>query len=1515
MVKLDSFKTQRNELLKEIRELPADLAIQKLQVLREKFDWAIDGYRNSLDILSDTTYQDRKHFLLELIQNADDATYEDVTPEMTFSIQNTGITIHYNETGFSIEDVIAITDTGGSTKIHAKRLSHGFIGEKGIGFKSVFALAKQVEIFSPPWNFKLEKKKCIVPVPIHNPFKHERGGTTLRIRFVDSASIDLVAQELFRIVEGDIESFLFLHQLSSLVIEDHRTKPIITRSITVLPENRTGQFLEIVSSQNEQSRQYSLYSKDIVFPGDLVRQRWDKLGFRGSSLRRKVTVAFPYPEASQLLPAGRLYCYLPTLVSLPAPLFLQVDGVTKADREKLHDPEQNSWNLHLLSHLPEILVDALLSLKRNPVFSDCLPDYIPSDGGDQQLAPQFTQVIERLKTERWVLTSLKGKDQWVSPENAIIPTRLLASLIIDEPVYRSRVEKYLNKRFVHPDWLKNKEWKKKLQVYEIEEVDEETFIKLLEEAPIPQQWLNNPENLISLYSAIQNLSIIKNKDKFSYATQYRTTRFKLLHAPIFPLPDKGFCPLMKQGSTNEIYWIQSRSKRKSGLEESLDFTIVSTEYTYLPKWKKENNIAEPEEFKLKKRRNKATRDFLAALDVPELDDETILRDVQIPYLINEPCSTNEEKTRYSVLNAIFRKFQGKRTKGETKNDDFLEAIPLLSKAEFHTKSGGAEKLGNMLLPDELKLSPDDHIYDNLQIEELYLPRKYVPYPKSEKGGKNRKKNAEKLRKWREDWRNFLELCGICNGPKFLINKDIYENADVFDGLDFSRYHAWSENINDAYTSGRQVVVYTSDLDPFTKYIIKNRTKGIGKLAQPLYNAWKRRTFRFDQELSDYGQNYLWNGNFFVKYTRHKLRYSAPRDIVWFGINRDAVPLQDINGHYVRSGNGIRVQASDTKKLQKASGYFHLVQESKDTGIEYAYHPDYLDSFEINSPDISHVNELWEKQGREKYDEILEVALEFASIGVNISTLLIFDKTTSTLKAATDFCMGFEGPDATPLIQKQYGEVGEEIGRILGLRDGNGPDIYANTFEEILHSRRVSKDNTELLHRILMQYPSWDMSAQQAMREYFEETMVATQRKTAVVVFNDKETYQNIYDSKIWVIHLKVNEDDVYGLQESARSIGFSLPDEIGELIVSNGIVLSNQDMAHLNQIYGLYTEKLSPKARSKLLAKLRNTGIEHIEHASIHRTDSIFRSLSENSKIEVPLPHFDPQNNGLYVKTKMDVCEIFANLLEFADYGNVEDLLPRIRDAEKRVSGKNIIHSNPNTSANQKNNRSGTITESVRNDITASMKRERNGADIDEHSQGWKCGPDPMQESTLRNTIKTKVEENLADGPEDYIRKVRSQMKRSKTLGIRQKKKIDPNANDPATFFNAEYRQQCQVCGTQLKLKSGKMYSVTYHIHENQDGDVWWGDQPFNILCMCPNCHALAKNGGCDLGGVIAATQDYEKGMSFPIEMPDYNGDYYLADIEMNGESKTLVISPFHMMHFAAVLTEEQEQENSEKMD
>ncbi|RXH91522.1 hypothetical protein DVH24_020545 [Malus domestica] len=116
--------------------------------------------------LSAELYQKDIHFLMELIQNAEDNEYKKgIEPTLEFVLTKKDITgsgapatllVFNNEVGFSRSNIDSICSVGRSTKKGKRHL--GFIGEKGIGFKSVFLVSSQPHIFSNGYRIKFREE-------------------------------------------------------------------------------------------------------------------------------------------------------------------------------------------------------------------------------------------------------------------------------------------------------------------------------------------------------------------------------------------------------------------------------------------------------------------------------------------------------------------------------------------------------------------------------------------------------------------------------------------------------------------------------------------------------------------------------------------------------------------------------------------------------------------------------------------------------------------------------------------------------------------------------------------------------------------------------------------------------------------------------------------------------------------------------------------------------------------------------------------------------------------------------------------------------------------------------------------------------------------------------------------------------------------------------------------------------------------------------------------------------------
>ena len=115
-------------------------------------------------------YTSNARFVFELLQNADDNTYDTAQaarqdPYVSFNLYHDKLVVDCNEDGFTPANLRAICDVGSSSK----SCSQGYIGEKGIGFKSVFMAAWKVHIHSGDFSFSFIHHKGDSGMGMVNP--------------------------------------------------------------------------------------------------------------------------------------------------------------------------------------------------------------------------------------------------------------------------------------------------------------------------------------------------------------------------------------------------------------------------------------------------------------------------------------------------------------------------------------------------------------------------------------------------------------------------------------------------------------------------------------------------------------------------------------------------------------------------------------------------------------------------------------------------------------------------------------------------------------------------------------------------------------------------------------------------------------------------------------------------------------------------------------------------------------------------------------------------------------------------------------------------------------------------------------------------------------------------------------------------------------------------------------------------------------------------------------------------
>lgn len=161
-------------------------------------------------------------FLYEFIQNADDCNFKNKHPSLSVVIkkEENKVVFEYNEEGFQLDDIIAITKFGKSDK--SKKLDEIYLsdgvfdrnltGKMGIGFKAVFALPGEnivVHVNSNGFTFKFVKKLgAIIPIWDDSEAAIEEG-TRITVEGFETNSINAFYEKLLFMIGGKSNDELF----------------------------------------------------------------------------------------------------------------------------------------------------------------------------------------------------------------------------------------------------------------------------------------------------------------------------------------------------------------------------------------------------------------------------------------------------------------------------------------------------------------------------------------------------------------------------------------------------------------------------------------------------------------------------------------------------------------------------------------------------------------------------------------------------------------------------------------------------------------------------------------------------------------------------------------------------------------------------------------------------------------------------------------------------------------------------------------------------------------------------------------------------------------------------------------------------------------------------------------------------------------------------------------------------------------------------------------------------------
>lgn len=426
-----------------------------------------------------------------------------------------------------------------------------FLGEKGIGFKSVFIVCKKPQVFSGDYAFEFDEEPhpkaklgYIIPTRITSVpyFVQELRAkyTTVIVLPLKHDKVAAITKELMSITP---ESLLFLTKLRGLKVECGNKTLNVAMAVkeqTIIVAGTSILEKTIDANANGDSKQYLQYISKIAIPKSASDEK------RENVTSSQVSIAFCLNDS---IPSRNVYAFLPTEVNSSLPFLLHADFIVPSSRESIlfYLP----WNKNLKKEIGALAINVLKHFlsKNKELFFKFFPSYMYSGNEFYDI---YKDCIAKFSNFPCVPTD-QGD---VCPCNAIILSTSEHKLFANLPSCR----KYLSKRVVAQEF--SGKHSSVLHVLKVDDFSSQMLLDLLETG-----W---PK----LFNASQLLVLLSHIYEHTGTVSYNRKSMKLLEvaaAKQIPLIPTSLNPFILQASTNSkpIY------EPTKYVEQSDEFTFVS----------------------------------------------------------------------------------------------------------------------------------------------------------------------------------------------------------------------------------------------------------------------------------------------------------------------------------------------------------------------------------------------------------------------------------------------------------------------------------------------------------------------------------------------------------------------------------------------------------------------------------------------------------------------------------------------------------------------------------------------------------------------------------------------------------------------------------------------------------------------------------------------------------------------------------------------------------------------------
>lgn len=379
-------------------------------------------YENALRLVSEVVFTRSSGFVLEFIQNAEDAGFGlNNSGAFEVTLNRETIKIVHNGRPFSEEDVRALCGIQSS-----KRPEKGTLGYLGIGFKSVFKVTSCPQIYSNGFQFKFDRSHWptntalwrVIPIWVDDPSEPiDPALTTFIIPFRDTSLHALLAQELQNL---GTELYLFLRWLKRISICDETTGQ--SRVLENLGETDGVTVLK----RDGLLQRFKFFRKTAHVPEDVQQDELTR-EYRANVVQREIAVAFALDDNGNLEPTlagamyGGVYSFLPLgEASSGAKFPIQADFLVQPGRDAIN--YEAKWNHWLVEQVERLCREAVLHFKTHEKWRyQFLPMFAvessSTEAFQQLFGPKLLKPLrDFLETESTIPTKT---GEWAKPSELI----------------------------------------------------------------------------------------------------------------------------------------------------------------------------------------------------------------------------------------------------------------------------------------------------------------------------------------------------------------------------------------------------------------------------------------------------------------------------------------------------------------------------------------------------------------------------------------------------------------------------------------------------------------------------------------------------------------------------------------------------------------------------------------------------------------------------------------------------------------------------------------------------------------------------------------------------------------------------------------------------------------------------------------------------------------------------------------------------------------------------------------